>query len=145
MKLNFGCGNEILEGFDNFDKNDFDFNIFPYPIKDNTYDYVYSKCVLEHLFDIRMVLKELHRIAKNNGKIEIIVPYYNNYTAFSDVGHLHYFNKRSFEDLKMEEYFEMNIKLISSKVGLIFPFKNFLSRYFNGLIKQIKVELIIKK
>lgn len=32
-RLNFGCGSNIREGWDNVDRQDFDFNEFPYPIK----------------------------------------------------------------------------------------------------------------
>ncbi len=47
-KLNFGCGHDIKRGWDNVDlqkdkrlTNSFDFNKLPYPIKSNTYDYIY--------------------------------------------------------------------------------------------------------
>ncbi len=144
-KLNFGCGNHILEGFDNIDKKDFDFNKFPYPIKDNTYDYVYSRCVLEHLFYLRDVLKELARICKNNAKIFIIVPYYNSYGAFSHIDHLHFFNEKSWKDIQIEELKVEKIKCIPSKVGFLIPFRRFFARYFNGLIKQIHITIRVKK
>lgn len=48
-KLNFGCGHDIKRGWDNVDlqkdkrlTNSFDFNKLPYPIKSNTYDYIYE-------------------------------------------------------------------------------------------------------
>lgn len=63
-KLNFGCGNDILDGWDNFDESDFNFNKFPYLIEDNPYDYIFIQSVLDYLDSPYMVLKELKRICK---------------------------------------------------------------------------------
>ncbi|MEK6830837.1 MAG: hypothetical protein AABX77_02310 [Nanoarchaeota archaeon] len=47
-KLNFCCGNDIRKDLDNHDIQEkegilsFDADKFPYPIKDNTYDYIYK-------------------------------------------------------------------------------------------------------
>jgi len=144
-KLNFGCGKEILEGYDNFDKKDFNFNVFPYPIKKDTYDYVYSKCVFEHLGNLREVLNELIRICKNGAEIFIIVPYYNSYGAFDDIDHIHWFNERSWNTINIEGLLIKKVKCISSKVGLFFPFRRFFSRYISGLIKQIHITIEVKK
>ena len=48
----------------------------PLPIGDNTYDLIYMSHVLEHIawYDTIKVLKELHRILKKDGVIEIWVP-----------------------------------------------------------------------
>jgi predicted SAM-dependent methyltransferase len=58
-KLNFGCGEEIMEGFVNMDILKLegvdvahDFNKFPYPFKDNEFDEIYTSHVLEHLEDL---------------------------------------------------------------------------------------------
>jgi len=102
-KLNFGCGYDIREGWDNVDiwkvegvNKAFDFEKFPYPIKDNTYDYVYSINVFEHLKDLNNIVLELHRICKNKAIIETEVPYYNYVNMFSDVTHYTFFNNVTF-------------------------------------------------
>ena len=46
-KLNFGCGRKIKKKWDNCDVQkgapiSFDFNKFPYPLKSNTYDYIWN-------------------------------------------------------------------------------------------------------
>ena len=97
-QLNFGSGFDIKEGFENVDKEDFDFNSYNYPIKNNTYDYIYSKNVFEHVHDAMKTLKELIRIAKNGATIEIIVPHYTNKCAYSSLDHNHYFNEIAFEE-----------------------------------------------
>ena len=68
MKLNFGCGTDIKEGYVNADIQEgadlvFDFNKFPYPFKDNEFDYIYSRNVLEYLENPEKVLIELRRKA----------------------------------------------------------------------------------
>jgi len=97
--LNFGAGTDIKEGFDNLDLKDFDFNIFPYPIKDNTYNYIYCHQVLEHLREPEKVLNEFHRICRPFAEIDISVPHFNNEGSFSMLGHVSYFAEASFRCL----------------------------------------------
>jgi len=103
-KLNFGCGKDIRKDYINADiaaregvDRIFDFNVFPYPFADGEFGEIYADNVLEHLDDIPAVMRELHRIAKPNGEIRIIVPYYNCYGAYNDVTHKHYFSHLAFE------------------------------------------------
>lgn len=116
-KLNFGCGIDIKEEFDNVDFQNFDFNKFPYPLKDNIYDYILVRDVLEHLDYPNKVLDELHRICKKDAIIEIIVPYYNSAGAFGSMEHHHYFNRNCFlvcdMDTKNNKCLQTNYKVIS--------------------------------
>jgi len=68
-KLNFGAGKDIRNDWDNVDKEDFDFNKFPYPIKTNVYDEIEIRQVLQLLDNPERVLQELWRISKNNSII----------------------------------------------------------------------------
>jgi len=104
VKLNFGCGKNIMKGFENVDiqthegvDKSFDFNKYPYPYKDDTFEYIFSDNVLEHLDEPEKVMKELWRISKNGCIINIIVPYYNAKNAYNDITHKHYFNERAIE------------------------------------------------
>ncbi len=123
-KLNLGCGRDIKKGFVNVDiqkANDidksFDFDKFPYPFEDNTFDYVYTDNVFGHLEDIKKVLKEIYRISKKDAIIEIIVPYYNCKAAFGDVTHKHFFNASSMDNFIINpEKFQINKKEIVKKV-----------------------------
>ena len=101
-RLNFGCGNDIRKGWDNCDIQNgsgvisFDFNKFPYPIKDNTYEYIEARQVLNFVCKADEVLYELRRIAKQNAIIRIIVPWYHNKGAHNDIQTVHWFNENSF-------------------------------------------------
>lgn len=161
-KLNFGCGKEILENYDNVDiqkgkrvlKN-FDFDITPYPIKNNVYDEVLMKMIIEHLNKPKQALEELHRICKPNARIIIITPYYNNKGAYTDMTHRSYFSERGFvnfvnevNQVNKEKRFELvSLRLIPTSFGRLFP-KNFrrrLSSIMAGIIRLIYVELRVLK
>jgi len=137
-KLNFGCGEDIIEGFDNVDiqkspkiTKSFDFDKFPYPFKDNTYDYVLSKQVIEHLIRPTKMLNELHRICKPNSIIDIETCYYNNKGAFNDMEHFHYFSDQTFKHFveetnkinKKRKFEIIKIELAPTKVGRFIPKK----------------------
>lgn len=145
-KLNFGCGEDIIEDFDNFDIQDFDFNIFPYPIKDNTYDYILLKQVLEHLEKPEKVLQELVRISKDKCKIVIEVPHYNNKGAYNDIQHIHFFNENCFRDFDNLEV--IDIELIPTTIGrfCLFEFiRRKLNLFISGLYSKIKVVYSVVK
>jgi SAM-dependent methyltransferase len=127
-KLNLGCGKDPKPGYINADLTEFswvdqafNFNKFPYPFEDDYFDEIFSDNVLEHLDDIPSVMKELHRISKADGRIQIIVPYYNCYGAFNDVTHTHYFSHLSFEPFyaevpKANYFIEERFKLLELKL-----------------------------
>lgn len=161
-KLNFGCGDKIWEDFDNVDiqkdakiTKSFDFNKFPYPIKDNTYDYVWSRSVLEHLEEPDKVLRELWRICKKGAIVEIIVPYYNNKSAFSDMQHKHFFSDTTFivfaEEgavINKKGYYKIEqLELAPTIIGKFMPKKlrEKLSLFVGGLISYVHVKLRVIK
>jgi SAM-dependent methyltransferase len=102
QKLNLGCDFDYKKGWINLDFHKgiadvvHNLNKFPYPFKDNQFDYVLAKHVIEHLDDIPKVMKEIHRISKPDAIIKIVVPYFNNFNAFRDVTHKQFFTWDSF-------------------------------------------------
>jgi ubiquinone/menaquinone biosynthesis C-methylase UbiE len=161
-KLNFGCGEDIKEGFDNVDiqvnpkvQKSFDFDKFPYPLKDNLYDYVWSRSVLEHLDKPDQALNELWRICRKDAIIEIIVPYYNNKSAVSDMQHRHFFSDTTFI-IFAEEVCKINkgkkfkiekLELVPTIVGKFIPKKlrEKLSLFFGGIISYVHVKMKVIK
>jgi len=123
MNLNFGCGSKIIGGYVNVDivKREgvdkvFNFNKFPYPFNDNTFDYILAENIIEHLDNTKEVILELSRILKDNGVIQIKVPYYNHVCAYNDAEHTHYFNERTFIDLIEKKDATNKIILIEQKI-----------------------------
>ena len=96
-KLNLGCDFDYKEGWTNLDqyssRADVVHNLdkYPWPFKNNTFDYVLASHVLEHLENLPRALNELWRISKSGAIIEIKVPYFNNFNAFRDATHKRFF------------------------------------------------------
>ena len=72
--------------------------------KDNSIDEIYSKNTLPHLKDAIFTITEFHRILKNNGKIEVIVPHFTNTRANNP------FIKHRFS-LHSMDYFDVNTEI----------------------------------
>lgn len=160
-KLNFGCGTDILPGWDNVDMQlgkgifkSFDFDKFPYPLKNSTYDYVLMKQVLEHVLYPDRVLMELYRVCKNGAIIRIETAHYTNKGAYNDMQHLHYFNEVAFEGfvnshvlIKKRMFKIRKLKVTPTIVGKFIPeiIRKSLSLFINGLQSQIHCEYEVVK
>lgn len=74
MKLNLGCGGNILEGWSNHDA-DVDITK-PLPWKDNIADFILIEHCLEHVTGPEgfRFMKEAHRVLKPGGVLRICVP-----------------------------------------------------------------------
>lgn len=161
-KLNLGCGLDIKEGYVNIDKKRpadvlHDLNKFPYPFGDNAFGEVHCDNILEHLTNLVKVMEELHRIAKPNAKIRIIVPYWHNFNAFRDITHKHFFSMESFDAFTnkdgqryyySDKRFEITKKeLVPTIFGRLIPKKllNFFALFAGNIADKIIFELKVVK
>jgi SAM-dependent methyltransferase len=101
-RLNLGCGTDIRPACVNLDKAALpgvdvvhDIEVFPFPFKDGQFEEIYAKDILEHVEYIP-VLKELHRIMKPGGRLEILAPHFTSMNFWSDPTHKHAFAVRTF-------------------------------------------------
>lgn len=108
-KLNLGSGEFKKEGYVNVDYYSVsdpdvrhDLNQFPYPFETSEFDLVEAEHLLEHLDDPFKVMKEIYRISKNDGIINIKVPHYSR-------GFTHAEHKRGF-DVTFPYYFSPDFK-----------------------------------
>jgi predicted SAM-dependent methyltransferase len=171
-KLNLGCGNDIRpksEGWDNVDSINLpnvdivlNLDYSNWPIKDNTYDYIECKMVLEHLRNWPQAMEEIWRIAKPGAKIYIEVPFfpsmysvidpthksffaYQTFEYFTPENALNYYTKARFKILKRYIRFSWNkiLNLLAIPINL-FPI--FYSRYWAFIFPsnslEIKLEVI---
>lgn len=81
-KLHVGCGDRYFDGYEHLDKYvnlpfiDYKCDVKDIPVKDNTYDEIFARHWLEHLYyyDAVDVLRVLKNKLKVGGFIHLIVP-----------------------------------------------------------------------
>lgn len=128
-KLNIGCGNDIRDGFVNLDITqlpgvdvvcDIDREVLPF--EDNFFEYILCNDVLEHVEYIK-VLKEILRVLKPNGIVEIRVPHFTSSNNYIDPTHKKMFSFRTFsffaDNIRYNRnyYFDFQFKeIVSSKI-----------------------------
>lgn len=103
LKIDIGCGISKKEGFLGIDIIPsvgvdlvHDLNQFPYPFENTVASEIWMDNVLEHLEKPLLVLEELYRIAKNQTKITIAVPYFRSFYACIDPTHRNFFSVEYF-------------------------------------------------
>lgn len=101
--LDVGCGTNKYPNAVGIDYNPrtdadviHDLGVVPYPFRDNEFDFVVSRHVIEHVPDVMAFVSELHRITKPGGRIEIVTPHYSNPDWPTDPTHRNHFNSYSF-------------------------------------------------
>lgn len=128
-KLNIGCGNDIREGFINLDIAQLpgvdvvcDIENSLLPFENHSFEYIICCDVLEHV-DYPKVLKEIHRVLKPDGVVEIRVPHFTSSNNFIDPTHKRMFSFRTFDffvkDTRYQRnyYFDFYFKqVVSSKI-----------------------------
>lgn len=85
MKLNLGCGEEVLDGWENYDLysedkrvKKLDLTKLPLPFEDNSVDAIRLFHVLEHLDVVPyLFMMECHRILKTGGELFVALPGYS--------------------------------------------------------------------
>ena len=127
MKLNFASGRDIKQGYVNMDivkGSDVvhDFNKFPYPFKDNTFDEIYANHALEHVDDLLKVMAEFARILKPGGQVKVLVPYFASPNAYRDPTHKIWFTSATFSYAAADHFYSRvgNAGYVVLKKKLIF-------------------------
>ena len=130
MRLNLGCGSTPIENGINCDivahspyvDVVWDLNNMPWPWKDEEFDGIIAKAVLEHLhWTLVESVNECWRILKPGGYLFLKVPAWNHKVSYQDPTHRWFFSERVFE------YFDPNTQL-GKKYGWYTPFKWTLSK-----------------
>src|SRR3989344_3478760 len=130
MKLDVGCGTDKKQGFTGLDISklpgvdivaDIQKSI---PLKDNSVEEIYCVNVLKHIPDWKTSLKEMHRVLKVRGILELLVPHFTHNRAFNPF-HKHHFSLHCFDyfDPRSElaarrYYYTEGIRFVIKKVNI---------------------------
>jgi SAM-dependent methyltransferase len=94
LKLDFGCGKNVREGFDGVDVRDFGQKhtvdlTKKWPWKDGSVDEANASHFVEHLKPVDRIhfVNELHRVLKPGGKCQVITPHWASNRAYGDLTH----------------------------------------------------------
>ncbi|MGE5307847.1 MAG: class I SAM-dependent methyltransferase [Deltaproteobacteria bacterium] len=103
--LDLGCGkNKFPEsvGVDLYAGSDADvicdLNRIHLPFRDDTFEYVVSKQVFEHVEDVERLLTDVRRVAKKGALVRIEVPHFSCFYSYGDPTH-----KRSFSVFALDK------------------------------------------
>jgi hypothetical protein len=97
MKLNLGCGGQILDGWVNVDKfgtpdQMFDLETFPWPWADSSVEEILLSHVLEHLGQTPQtfiaIMRELYRVCRDGATLSIRVPHPRHDNFLTDPTHV---------------------------------------------------------
>jgi len=144
-KLNLGCGHDIKAGWINLDSKSLsgvdrvhDVEQLPLPFESNTFDNVLAKDILEHVEYIA-VLKDVCRILKPDGVLQIQVPHFTSVDNYIDPTHKKKFSIQTFEFFIKDSmigrnyYFDFSYSKIKNK-KISFVKRPF---FYNYLIEKI--------
>lgn len=98
LRLNLGAGKRPKPGFYSVD-------LLPLPgvdivadlnapldaLPDNSVEEIYSRHTLEHVAQFLPLLAEMHRVARPEARIELVVPHFSNPHGYSDPTHVRFF------------------------------------------------------
>lgn len=102
LPLNLGCGPDYREGFINVDcsrifKADRYFDLeYAWPIKDNTISAIIAFQIVEHINDLRLFMREAHRVLIMHGMFHIKAPWWSGHWAVGDPTHVRLINDMTF-------------------------------------------------
>ncbi len=113
LNLNLGCGRKIREGFVNVDVVPgpgvdlvWDLDAIPWPFEDGSADRIFAEGILEHVLHFDRFWREIYRVLRVGGRIEIGVPYGFN----TDPWHVRYFNRFSILRLTVQPESSTNLQ-----------------------------------
>jgi SAM-dependent methyltransferase len=105
IRLNLGCGDNIVYGYINHDVTRHrpevdvvhDLQVFPWPWADDSAEEILLLDVLEHLPEVVPVIDECWRVLRPGGMLHISVPHYQAEHVWLDPTHRHAFHLDTFD------------------------------------------------
>lgn len=109
---------ECIEILSDFDIRECDIEIDPFPFEDNYFDFVFSKSILEHLYNTENIVKETYRVLKPRGiTVQLTPDWATDYKFFwDDPTHVKPFTKKGlrqafvlgdFTEVECERFYQL--------------------------------------
>jgi SAM-dependent methyltransferase len=102
--LNLGSGRRYVPGAVNVDITPdtspdvvHNLDVRPWPFADGSFDEIRGIDVLEHLTDLLGAMEEVHRVARPDATVTIVVPHFSSPNAYTDPTHERQFGTFSFD------------------------------------------------
>ena len=145
--LDIGCGNNKTKGAIGIDISPdtqadiiHDLNRFPWPLRDNCFDIIFCRHILEHLERVVGVMEEIHRISKSGAKVIIEVPHFSHLDAFRDPTHKHYFTYYSFDHFTDSPLYSKYTKVRFRILKREFEATSGINRFVSSRVKPRRYE-----
>ncbi|MGD0784529.1 MAG: class I SAM-dependent methyltransferase [Sedimentisphaerales bacterium] len=105
---------ECIEALRDFTIKECDIEKEEFPYDDNSFDWVFSKSVLEHVSNTDNMISEILRVLKPGGRAVLMTPAWESQYKFfwDDYTHVKAFTKKSLQNaLKINGYVNVNVSL----------------------------------
>jgi len=131
-----------LEGVDVVADLNKPLDLFP----ENSVSAIYSNHVFEHIQEFMGLMKEVHRITRPKGGIEIIVPHFSNAFGYSDPTHVRFFGLYTMNYFVAPEkqqgarkvpIFYSDTRFVIKDIKIEFYPITIFDRFFNQYIKRL--------
>lgn len=97
--LDIGCGSKKAEGAVGMDifgypGVDIVHNVesYPWPLETSQFDKVICQHVIEHIDDVALFMKEVHRVCKDDAVVEFTTPHFSSINSWVDPTHKKHFS-----------------------------------------------------
>jgi SAM-dependent methyltransferase len=99
--IDLGCGPNKVPGSYGVDKyphpgvdQAVDLDQAPWPLPSDAFDRVFARHVVEHVADITAFMREVHRIARDGGIVQIVTPHFSSLNSWQDPTHRWHLSSR---------------------------------------------------
>ena len=103
--LNLGPGSKHIDGAIELEYPDWDAEKDNIPLMTDSVDMIHAYHILEHVRNIPFLIKEINRVLKPGGHVNIVVPYYSSQLQAQDLDHKTSFTEKSFSTLFQTSYY----------------------------------------
>ncbi len=108
IRLNLGAGNSRIPGVQSLDYPEWDADVDPLGWGDETISEIHAYHFLEHCKEPVKVLQECQRVLREDGVMNICVPYYSAAINSQDLDHKHSFTEETWKTLFNNQYYDKN-------------------------------------